>query len=87
VEIEAKYAAYIERQLAQVKRFKRMEGWLIPEDFDYASLRSVRTEARERLQRVRPRSVGQASRIAGVTPADLNILLVHLEARARKDAS
>ena len=85
VEIQAKYAAYIERQIAQVERFERMEGRTIPDDCDYSSVPGMRTEAREKLAQVRPRSLGQASRIAGVTPSDVNVLLVHLEARSRED--
>jgi tRNA uridine 5-carboxymethylaminomethyl modification enzyme len=78
VEIELKYEGYIRRQGMEVERFRRLEGKEIPERFDYASLRHLRFEAREKLQRVRPRSLGQASRIAGVTPADLQVLWVHL---------
>ena len=87
VEIEAKYAAYIERQLAQIERLRRLEERRIPSDFDYSGVNGVRSEAREKLSSVRPRSLGQASRISGVTPADLNVLLVYLESPNRKDAS
>ena len=87
VEIEAKYAAYIERQLVQIERLRRMEERRIPSDFDYSEVMGVRSEAREKLSSVRPRSLGQASRISGVTPADLNVLLVYLESLNRKDAS
>jgi tRNA uridine 5-carboxymethylaminomethyl modification enzyme len=87
VEIEAKYAAYIERQRLQVARLERQEGRPIPDDLDYAALRGVRAEAREKLARVRPRTLAQASRIAGVTPADVQLILVHLETRSRRDAS
>jgi len=86
VEIEAKYEAYIERQRAQVEKFQRMEQRLIPEDFDYSAVRGIRAESREKLSKVRPRSIGQASRVSGVTPADLSVLVVHLEVR-RRDAS
>jgi tRNA uridine 5-carboxymethylaminomethyl modification enzyme len=84
VEIEAKYAAYVVRQQAQVEKFKRMERRLIPTDLDYSRLRGIRGESREKLAKVLPRSLGQASRISGVTPADLNILLVYLDSPARK---
>ncbi len=89
IEVEAKYASYIERQNAQIEKWKRMERRLIPEDFDYSTVKGVRAESREKLSKVRPRSVGQASRIAGVTPADLGVLLVYLDvpARGRKGAS
>lgn len=85
VEVEAKYASYIERQEAQVEKLRRMEDRAIPENFDYISVEGIRNESREKLALVRPRSLGQASRISGVTPADLDVLLVYL--RVRKDAS
>ncbi len=78
VEVELKYAGYIERQAREVEKFRRLEGKLIPERFDYGRLKHLRFEAREKLERIRPSSLGQASRIAGVTPADLQLLLVHL---------
>lgn len=78
VEIEVKYEGYIRRQAQDVERFRRLEEKLIPESFDYRRVRHLRFEAREKLERIRPRSIGQASRIAGVTPADLQLLLVHL---------
>ncbi len=83
VEIEAKYAAYIERQNVQVEKFKRLEALAFPEDFDFGSIGAIRIESRQKLGKIRPRSLGQASRLAGVTPADLQVLLVHLEARHR----
>ncbi len=85
IEIEAKYEAYIERQKAQVEKLRRLEEMQLPEDFDYSLVRGIRAESREKLSRIRPRSVGQASRIAGVTPADLSVILVYLESwRKRK---
>jgi tRNA uridine 5-carboxymethylaminomethyl modification enzyme len=83
IEIEAKYAAYIEREKAQVEKLLRLESLRIPDDFDFRSIGAIRIESREKLHRLRPRSVGQASRIPGVTPADMQVILVHLEARAR----
>jgi tRNA uridine 5-carboxymethylaminomethyl modification enzyme len=85
--MEVKYAAYIERQNAQVEKFRRMEGRRLPEDLDYAAVHGIRTEAREKLSRIRPASLGQASRIAGVTPADLAVIVVHLEAGRAREAS
>jgi len=79
VEIEAKYEGYIERQLAEVERVRRLEERAIPEGFDYGAVSSLRTEARERLKRFRPATLGQATRIYGVTPSDIAILMVHLE--------
>jgi tRNA uridine 5-carboxymethylaminomethyl modification enzyme len=78
VEIEVKYEGYIERQRREVDRFRRLEDKRIPDAFDYARIRHLRFEAREKLLKIRPRSLGQASRIAGVTPADLQLLRVHL---------
>jgi tRNA uridine 5-carboxymethylaminomethyl modification enzyme len=79
VEVDARYAAYIEKELAQVERARRLESRRIPEQVDFSALPSLRTEAREKLARFRPLTVGQAIRIAGVTPGDVAVLLVHLE--------
>jgi tRNA uridine 5-carboxymethylaminomethyl modification enzyme len=79
VEIETKYQGYIERQMAEVERVRRLEEKAIPQEFDYDSITSFRKEAREKLKRFQPATLGQASRISGVTPADIAILLVHLE--------
>jgi tRNA uridine 5-carboxymethylaminomethyl modification enzyme len=79
VQIEAKYAGYIEKQRIEVARFRRLEDRRIPADLDYANLTGLRTEAREKLAYVRPATVGQASRLAGVNPADVSVLLVHLK--------
>ena len=79
VEIQVKYAAYIDRHLAQVERFKRLEGLAIPATFDYTSILGLRGESTEKLDQLRPVSVGQASRISGVTPADIGVLLAHLD--------
>jgi tRNA uridine 5-carboxymethylaminomethyl modification enzyme len=79
VTIEAKYGGYITRQATQVERFQRLEGKALPENLDYASIPQLRAEAREKFQRVRPRSLGQAGRISGINPADLATLLVHLK--------
>ncbi|MGG1314115.1 tRNA uridine-5-carboxymethylaminomethyl(34) synthesis enzyme MnmG [Cohnella laeviribosi] len=79
VEIQTKYTGYIEKQLQQVERLAKMEKKRIPEDIDYNSIHGLATEARQKLDKIRPISIGQASRISGVTPSDLSILLVHLE--------
>jgi tRNA uridine 5-carboxymethylaminomethyl modification enzyme len=79
VVLEAKYSGYIERQAAEVDRFRRMEHREIPPHFDYTAVPQLRQEAREKLTRVRPVSVGQASRISGITPADLAVLLFYLQ--------
>ncbi|MCG2778311.1 MAG: tRNA uridine-5-carboxymethylaminomethyl(34) synthesis enzyme MnmG, partial [Desulfobacterales bacterium] len=79
VETRIKYEGYIDRQERQVEKLKRMEGVRIPEDMDYGSVHSFTTEVREKLSKVRPISLGQASRISGVTPAALMTLQVHLK--------
>jgi len=85
VEIEIKYEGYIERQLRQVEQFKKMERKKIPADIDYDSVPSLRIEARQKLKSFHPISIGQASRISGVSPADVSVLLVYLEQYNRKD--
>jgi len=79
VEIQIKYTGYIEKQLLQVERLEKMEKKRIPDDIDYDIVRGLAIEAKQKLTKIRPLSIGQASRINGVTPADLSILLVHLE--------
>ena len=81
VEIEARYAAYIAKELAQVERVRKLEQRRIPDTLDFAALPSLRTEAREKLARFRPTTLGQAGRIAGVTPGDIAVLMVYLERR------
>jgi len=79
VEIEARYGAYIEKELKQVERARKLEHRTIPREVDYGTLPSLRNEAREKLTLFRPTTLGQASRIAGVTPGDIAVLMVHLE--------
>ena len=79
VEIDIKYDGYIKRQLKQVEQFKKLESKKIPEDMDYDQVKSLRIEAVQKLKLYRPVSIGQASRIAGVSPADVSVLLVYLE--------
>jgi tRNA uridine 5-carboxymethylaminomethyl modification enzyme len=83
VVLEAKYAGYIDRQSAQVERFHRLEGKPIPPTFDYHAIPQLRYEAKEKLHTIRPMSLGQASRISGIHPADLAVLLLYLEEPAR----
>ena len=78
VEIAIKYEGYIQKQLRQVEQMKRLERKTIPDDLDYAALSGLRLEAREKLARVRPLNLGQASRISGVSPADIAVLLLAL---------
>ncbi len=86
VEIQIRYAGYIEKQNAQVEKFKKLENKKIPEDIDYEAVGNLRTEAVQKLSRVRPASVGQASRISGVSPADISVLIIYLEQRRRHAA-
>lgn len=81
VNISIKYDGYLQRQMKQVEQFKRLESRRIPEEIDYDLVPSLRTEARQKLKQLRPYSIGQASRIAGVSPADISVLLVFLEKR------
>ena len=79
VEIEIKYEGYIIRQKRQVEQYKKMERKRIPQNLDYDKVPSLRLEARQNLKLFRPASIGQASRISGVSPADISVLLVYLE--------
>jgi tRNA uridine 5-carboxymethylaminomethyl modification enzyme len=79
VVLEAKYAGYIDRQAAEVERFRKLEDKRIPPGFDFRAVPQLRHEAREKLTRVRPANIGQASRVSGITPADLAVLLFYLD--------
>ena len=79
VEIQIKYAGYLERQLKQVEEFKKEESRLLPENLDYNAISGLRLEARQKLSEIRPMSIGQAGRISGVSPADVAVLLIYLE--------
>ena len=85
VEVQVKYEGYIKKQEAQVERFRRLEEKRIPDDLDYSRVRGLSAEAREKLELIRPGSIGQASRIVSVTPADISVLLIDLEQRRRKN--
>ncbi len=80
IEIQVKYEGYIHRQMRQIEEHRDMEQKGIPDDLDYDVIHGLSTEIRQRFERVRPRTVGQASRIMGVTPAAVSALLVHLRA-------
>ena len=84
VNIEIKYEGYITRQQKQVNDFKKIESKKIPENIDYDEVGSLRIEARQKLKALKPLNIGQASRIAGVSPADISVLLVYLETFNRK---
>ncbi|MEW6618804.1 MAG: tRNA uridine-5-carboxymethylaminomethyl(34) synthesis enzyme MnmG [bacterium] len=80
VKIEIKYEGYIKRQMGQVEQFKKMENWKIPMNFDYSAITGLSNETRDKLSKIRPLSLGQASRISGIRPADISILMVWLKA-------
>ena len=79
VEIEIKYEGYIKRQIQQVEAFKKMERKKLPKEIDYQNMQNLRLEARQKLDKIRPENIGMASRISGVSPADISVLLVYLE--------
>ena len=85
-EMQIKYEGYIERDLERIKKMKRMESRRIPESFDYAGVSGLKNEAREKLERIRPETLGQASRISGVDPSDISLVAVRLEALSRREA-
>ena len=84
VSIAIKYEGYIKRQIVQVEQFKKLEKRKIPKDIDYEKIEGIRIEARQKLNKVKPESVGQASRIEGVSPADISVLLIYLESLKRR---
>ncbi len=83
LEVQIKYAGYINKQLAQIERFKKLETKPLSEDLDYSSIEGLRIEAMQKLNQIKPRSMGQASRISGVSPADINVLMIYLEKNRR----
>ena len=87
VNINLKYEGYIERQLRQVEHFKKLENKLIPDSIDYLEIKGLRKEAMQKLDKFKPRSIGQASRISGVSPADISVLLVYIEQFRRKESN
>jgi len=82
LEIQARYRGYIERQAKEIERHRRHATTLLPLDFQYSQVTGLSNEVREKLERIRPDSIGQASRIAGMTPAAISLLLIHLKKRA-----
>jgi tRNA uridine 5-carboxymethylaminomethyl modification enzyme len=87
VEIETRYAGYLDRQREEIARAQRHESTAIPAVFDYAQVPGLSAEALQKLERVRPQTLGQARRIPGMTPAAVSLLLVHLERRRRERAA
>jgi len=85
-EVQIKYEGYIKKQLQQIAKFKKLESLKLPEEMDYASIEGLRLEARQKLDQVKPDSIGQASRISGVSPADISVLMVYMEQQKRKKA-
>jgi tRNA uridine 5-carboxymethylaminomethyl modification enzyme len=87
VEIEIKYDGYIRRELKEIEKFKKLENMVIPEKFDYSNLKGFKREAKEKLMKIKPRSIGQASRISGVSPGDIAVLMVYLKQFSSKSGS
>jgi len=85
IDIQIKYEGYIKLQLGQVERFKKLENKKLPEDMNYTKLKGISIEGQQKLDKHKPVSIGQASRISGVSPADITVLLIYLEQRGRKD--
>ena len=81
VEVTIKYEGYIKRQIAEVERREKLEKRRIPEDIDYTEVKGLRLEAAQKLQKLRPMTIGQATRISGVNPADISVLLIYLGMR------
>ncbi|MCG8402235.1 MAG: tRNA uridine-5-carboxymethylaminomethyl(34) synthesis enzyme MnmG [Firmicutes bacterium] len=86
VEIEIKYEGYIKKQNAQIKKFEKMEGMKLPVSIDYAQVRGLAAEAAQKLNQIKPLSIGQATRISGVNPADISVLMIYLEQEKRKSS-
>ena len=78
INIQLKYEGYIKLQLEQIEEFKKLEQKKIPADIDYEDVKGIRIEARQKLEKYKPESIGQASRISGISPADINVLLIYL---------
>ena len=87
VEVQARYSGYIKRQQREIEKYRKQENLHIPANVDYASVKGLSTEAFERLEAVRPETLGKATRLEGVTPAVLSLLLIHLKKRQLKIAS
>jgi tRNA uridine 5-carboxymethylaminomethyl modification enzyme len=85
-EVQIKYAGYIKKQLSQIEKFKSLELKKLSDTIEYAAIDGLRLEARQKLDQVKPSSIGQASRISGVSPADISVLMVYLEQQKRKKA-
>jgi tRNA uridine 5-carboxymethylaminomethyl modification enzyme len=87
VEVTLKYEGYIKKQLQQVEKYKSLENKKLSAEIDYSSIESLRLEARQKLDEIKPESIGQASRISGVSPADVSVLLVYLEQTRRRKSN
>lgn len=85
MEVQIKYEGYIEKQRQRIEKFKKLENKKLPQDMDYNAIEGLRIEARQKLTEIRPLSIGQVSRISGVSPADINVLLIYMEKNGRKN--
>ena len=86
MELRIKYEGYIKLQLEQVEAMRKLESKLIPDDIDYSAIKGLRLEAAEKLSKIRPANIGQASRISGVNPADVSVLLIWLDLKRREES-
>ena len=84
-EVIIKYDGYIKRQLAEVEKFTKTESIKLPSDIDYSEIKGLRIEARQKLNQIRPENIGQASRISGVSPADITVLLIYCQQNRRQN--
>lgn len=83
IEVQAKYEGYIAKQLKIIEKHKQLETKIIPENFDYSLIKGLTKEAIEKLKKIKPLNIGQASRISGISPADINVLLMYLDGRIK----
>jgi tRNA uridine 5-carboxymethylaminomethyl modification enzyme len=87
IQADVKYEGFVERQKEEIERMRENEGLLMPENLDYREISGLLTESRTKLEAIRPRSLGQAARIPGVTPADITVLMIHLARRMKNKVS
>ena len=85
VETEIKYEGYIKKELAKAEKFKKLEGKKIPQNIDYGSIIGIRQETQQKLEKYKPQNIGQASRISGISPADISVLMLYIDKFSKQD--